>query len=97
MSERGKDSYAYISVPSNTVLLTRPGTLNSVILGANSAGATVRIDDAHRFQQGTVSPSATSSNTIGLFTASITDLHIGFNTGLVVAVSSNASVTVGYE
>lgn len=97
MSERGKHAYAYISTPSNTVLRTIPGTLYAVLIGANSAGGTVRLDDTHRFQAGTVSASATSSNTIGLFTSSVSDLGIGFNTGLVVAVSSNASVTIEYE
>lgn len=97
----GKTQYALISAPSNTVIQTRPGVLHSVLFGVNTAGSTVRIDDTHRFAAGTVSASATSSNTVGLFTGTATGLNIGLNTGLVVAVSSNSvglsSITIEYE
>lgn len=94
--ERGKHLYVAISTPSNQVVLQRPGTLYSVT-GTFPAGATVRVDDAHSFNQGVLNINASSSNTVGHFGGTTTGLGIGLNTGLVVAVSSNAAVTVEYE
>ena len=97
MAERGKSRYAYISAPSNTVLSTRAGTLYS-ITGTFPAGSIVRVDDTHSFAQGVLDINAKSSNTVGAFSAAtVFGQGLGLNTGLVVAVSSNAAVTVEYE
>lgn len=90
--------YAYISAPSNTVVKTGPGRLYSVT-GTFLAGTIVRADDTHRFGQGVLDINAVSSNTIGAFggTTTFSPLGIGFDTGLAVAVSSNAKVTIEYE
>lgn len=93
---RQRHRYAAISATSNTVLLTAPGTLYGIV-GTFPAGSVVRVDDSHRFPQGVLDINARSSNTVGHFGSSTTGLGIGLNTGLVVAVSSNASVTVEYE
>lgn len=92
-----KHLYTLVSTPSNQVVLTRPGVLHAVLVNAVPAGATVRIDDTQRFAAGTVSASATSSNTVGQFTSSVWGLNIGLNTGLVVAASSNGVATLVYE
>jgi hypothetical protein len=89
-------SYAYISATSNTVVKTAPGTLYGVI-GNFPAGTLVRVDDSHSFAQGVLNINAVSSNTITTMGSQATDIGIGFNTGLVVAVSSNAKITVVYE
>ena len=96
MAERGKARYAFISATSNTVVATKPSTLYS-ITGTFPAGAAVRVDDSHTFAQGVLDINATSSNTVGRFVQTTFGRGLGLNTGLVVAVSSNAAVTVEYE
>lgn len=86
--------YAYISATSNTVVTTRPGTLYGVH-GTFPGG--VRIDDTDRFAQGVLDINAVSSNALGYFAAPHAGLHIGFNEGLAVAVSSNSKITIEYE
>ena len=94
--ERGKHRYHYVSAPSNTVVKAGPGSLYS-ITGTWPAGAMARVDDTHRFGQGVLDVNARSSNTIGAFSANTVFVGLGFSTGLAVAVSSNASVTVEME
>lgn len=97
MAERGKHKYAYVSAASNQVISTQSGSLYS-ITGTFPAGSLVRVDDTHSFAQGILNINARSSNTVGAFSASTTfDGGLGINTGIVVAASSNASVTVEYE
>lgn len=97
MAERGKAKYKYISVPSNTVVSTAPGTLYS-ISGTFPAGAIVRVDDSHSFAQGVLDVNAKSSNTVGAFSSATRfGIGIGLDTGLVVSVSSNAAVTIEYQ
>lgn len=94
--ERGKHQYAYISAPSNTVVKTGAGSLYS-ITGTFPSGAIVRVDDTHRFGQGVLDVNAKSSNTVGAFGANTAFGGLAFSTGLAVAVSSNAAITVEYE
>lgn len=97
MAERGKSRYAYISNTSNTVVKAAFGTIYS-ITGTFPAGALVRVDDTHSFAAGVLDINAKSSNTVGAFSAATVFTNgIGLNTGLVVAVSSNASITIEYE
>ena len=94
---RGRASYKYISATSNTVVKTGYGTIYS-ITGNFPTGTIVRVDDAHSFNHGVLDLNATSSNTIGRYGSNTTfGVGLGLNTGLVVAVSSNASITVEYE
>ena len=96
MAERGKHKYVYLSSGSNNVAVTGSGSLYG-LHGVLAAGGTVRIDDAHSFNQGVLDINATGSNTVGRFGIGVTN-GIGFNTGLVVAFTSNtAGVTVEYE
>lgn len=91
-----RTQYKFISAPSNTVVKTGYGKLYS-ITGNFPAGSIVRVDDAHSFNQGVLNINATSSNTVGQFAASTNFEGLGINTGIVVAVSSNAAVTIEYE
>ena len=93
----GRSLYKFISAPSNTVVKQGYGILHS-ITGTFPSGGTVRIDDSHSFGQGVLNINASSSNTVGIFGGSTTfGQGLGLNTGLVVAVSSNASITIEYE
>lgn len=98
MAERGKSIYTYLANGSNNVVIRQPGTLYSVT-GTLGSGGSVRIDDAHSFPQGVFNMHSSSSNTVGFFTPPTTfGRGLGFNTGLVVAFSSNSlGVTVEYE
>jgi hypothetical protein len=96
MSDGRKFYYTRISATSNTVVQTRMGRLQAVV-GTFPTGSIVRIDDAHSFNAGVLNINAASSNTIGHFSANVTDLGIGVNTGLVVSVSSNAQITIVHE
>lgn len=86
----------YISAPSNTVVKTGYGRLYS-ITGTFPSGSIVRVDDTHSFGQGVLNINATSSNTIGKFNANTKFEGLGVNTGIVVAVSSNADVTIEFD
>ena len=93
--------YARVSAASNTVILQRtagqgPARLHGVV-GTFPAGSVARIDDSHSFTEGVLNINAAGSNTVGHFGANVTNLDIGINTGIVVAVSSNAQVTIVYE
>lgn len=93
----GRARYAYISATSNTVVSTTPGSLYS-ITGNFPSGTIVRIDDTHRFGQGVLDINAVSSNTIGAYGAStVFGQGLGYATGLAVAVSSNAKITIEYD
>lgn len=91
-----RTNYKYISAPSNTVVKTGYGRLYS-ITGNFPSGSVVRVDDAHTFNQGVLDINAASSNTVGRFGANTRFEGLGVNTGIVVAVSSNAAVTIEYE
>ena len=96
MAERGKHRYAFLSSGSNNVVKTGAGSLYG-LHGVLAAGGTIRVDDAHSFNAGVLDLNATGSNTVGRFGIGLTD-GIGFNTGIVVAFSSNtAGMTVEYE
>lgn len=97
MSERGKAKYAYISAGSNSLVKSGAGTLYR-IRSSNPSGGTIRVDDA------TDLGAAPNLNTDGASTiyrdaAADNDFTpgLGFNTGLVIAASSNARLTVVYE
>jgi len=92
----GRATYKYISAASNTVVKAGLGTLYS-ITGNFPSGTLVRVDDTHRFQQGVLDINAVSSNTIGVFGGTTTFGEGILFTGLAVAVSSNAKITVEYE
>lgn len=97
MSERGKASYLFISAGSNTSVKDGPGTLYA-ILSNNPSGGTIRADDA--IDLGTTpNLNTTGAATIVNHGAAEIDFGpgIGFNTGLTVAASSNARVTVVYQ
>lgn len=94
MSERKQ--YTFISATSNTMVTQRPTRLHGVI-GFFPAGGSVRIDDSHRFPQGTLNINSASSNTLGYISGQVTELDILANVGLVVAVTSNAQVTIIHE
>lgn len=96
MAERGKHKYAYISATSNTVVKAAAGTLYG-ITGTAPAGTLVRIDDTHRFGQGVLDINAVSSNTVGAFAVPSYFDGLAVDTGIAVAVSSNAKVTIEYE
>jgi hypothetical protein len=89
--------YAYISATSNTVVKTGPGKLYS-INGTFPTDSVVRIDDTHRFAQGILDINAVSSNTVTVVKGATNfTIGVGLDTGLVVAVSSNAKVTLEYD
>lgn len=96
MSERGKARYLYLSVGSNSTVKSGAGTLYA-IASSNPAGGTIRIDDA------TDLGATPNMNTDGSATvyrgtaANVVFGGLGFNAGLTIAASSNASVTVVYE
>lgn len=92
----GRLRYAFISATSNTVVQRVPGALHGVF-GNFPSGSIARIDDAHSFPQGVLDINAASSNTVARIGAPVTGLDIGLNSGLVIAVSSNAAVTVAYD
>ena len=102
--ERGKARYTYISTGSNTTVKSTPGTLYRVV-GSHAAGGTVLVDDSAggigaNPNFNSAAPTSTLIGSFGtLATATVVDLGpgIGFNTGLTVAASSNAHVTVVYE
>lgn len=97
MAERGKTKYAFLSSGSNNVVKRGPGTLYG-IHGTIASGGLVRVDDSHSFAQGVLNLNATSSNTIGAFGTGSIEPGIAFDTGLVVAFSSNTTgLTVAYE
>jgi len=90
-------SYTYISATSNTVVKRNIGKLFS-ITGNFPAGSIARVDDSQSFPQGVLDINAVSSNTVGKFGANTTfGQGLGINSGIVVAVSSNAAVTIEYE
>lgn len=93
----GRSVYKFISSPSNTVVKTGYGMLHS-ITGNFPSGTIVRVDDSHSFPQGVLDINASSSNTVGKYGGTTTfGQGLGLNTGLVVAVSSNAAITIEYE
>jgi len=103
MSERGKARYTFISAGSNTLVKSGAGTLYRVaVLPAN--GAVVRIDDSTDLGA-TPDLNASGTATIaysGVFASTAPgtiDLGpgIGFNSGLVLAATSNAKLTVVWE
>ena len=96
MTERGRHKYAFLSSGSNNVVKADVASLYG-FHGVLPAGGTIRVDDAHSFNQGVLDINAVGSNTVGRFGIGITN-GIGLNTGLVVAFSSNTSgITVEYE
>jgi hypothetical protein len=96
MAARGAHSYVFLSSGSNNVVKRAPGSLYG-LHGVLAAGGSIRIDDAHSFNQGVLDLNAVGSNTMGRFGIGLVD-GIGFDSGLVVAFSSNtAGVTVEYE
>lgn len=97
MTGRGKARYAYLASGSNNMVKQGAGTLYG-LYGVLAAGGSIRVDDSHRFPQGVLNLNATSSNTIGYFGTGPTAVGLGFDTGLVVAFTSNTSgITVEYE
>ena len=97
MSERGKARYKFISAGSNTSVKDGYGTLYR-ILSSNPSGGTIRVDDAIDLGAAP-NLNATGSDTIVNHGAAELDFGpgIGFNTGLTVAASSNAKLTIVYE
>jgi len=97
MSERGKAKYAYISAGSNTTVKSGYGTLYRV-LSNNPTGSTIVLDDSVSLGQ-TPNFNSATAGTIGNLGGALLDYGpgVGFNTGLTVAASSNARLTVVYE
>ena len=99
MAERGKARYSYLSSGSNNVLKTASGTLYGVY-GSLAAGGLLRVDDSHSFPQGVLNLNAAGGSNTILHTDETGNLYpgIGFDTGLVVAFTSNTTgITVAWE
>lgn len=99
MAERGKAKYAYLSSGSNNVVTRSPGTLYGVH-GSLGTGGLVRIDDSHSFPQGGLQLNQSGGSNTILHSDETGSFYpgIGFNAGLVVAFTSNATgITVVYE
>lgn len=103
MSERGKARYTFVSAGSNTTVKSGSGTLYRVAVSPAN-GTTVRIDDDLDLGA-TPNLNTTGSGTIaytGVFGSTAPgDIDfgpgIGFNTGLTLAATSNAKLTVVWE
>ena len=97
MSERGKARYTYISVGSNSTVKSGSGTLYRV-LSSNPSGSTVRVEDATDLG---AAPDLNigSANTVANWGGALLDFGpgTGFNTGLTLAATSNAKLTVVWE
>lgn len=103
MSERGKARYTFISAGSNTTVGTGARTLYRVHVSPAN-GTTVRIDDATDLGA-TPNLNATGASTIaatGVFANTAPGVidfgpGIGTNTGITLAATSNAKLTVVWE
>jgi len=98
MAERGKARYAFVALGSNTTVKSGPGTVYTIAT-TNPTGSNVRVEDSISLGQ---APDLNSggSATIGLLgggTFFNLGPGVGFNTGLTIAASSNARVSVVYE
>ena len=103
MSERGRARYTHISAGSNTTVKTGYATLYGVHV-APQAGTIVRVDDdddmgttpnLNASDTDTLVYSGTYANTAPAFI----DLGpgVGINTGIVIAATSNAKLTIVWE
>lgn len=102
MSERGKASYSYLSAGSNTTVKSGRGSLYAIVV-TPAAGSTVHVVDS--VSVGTT-PNYNTDLTgtiakVGPFVDAEPEAidfgGLGFNTGLTIAATSNARLTVVYE
>lgn len=109
MAERGKARYSYISAGSNSTVKSGAGTLYRILVSPANGATVYAVDADGTAALGGIgaAPNLTGdlSNTIsrhGTFADAVPrELDfgpgVGFNTGLVLAATSNARLTAVYE